>query len=212
MTAPAYSFQLNNYSFHTYSCRCTQRASHLTCYIQQLHTLSMCKGIPYSQLSHRSFTLPIWSSCMTMYLQLHIIIVKYAWPLSVAIQLTNCSLLQLLVFAAYTAIPSYILLHMPTLASYIAIVYHPYCYCYSLPIVQYGYLASLQCCLVFCTQLLYYAYLVFIIAASSYMLLSLHGLLSLHNLLMQLAYGIFCSTYLQLYTLYGLHCHPLCYA
>ena len=57
------------------------------------------------------------------------------------------------------------------------------------PVVYYGYLwstkaipiASLQCCLVFCTQLLYYAYLVFIITAS--MLRSLHCLLSLPMLL-----------------------------
>ena len=27
----------------------------------------MRKGVPYIQLSHRSFILPIWSSCMTMY-------------------------------------------------------------------------------------------------------------------------------------------------
>ena len=56
-------------------------------------------------------------------------------------------------------------------------------------VVYYGYLcstkampiASLQCYLVFCTQLLYYAYVVFIITAS--MLLSLHCLLSLPMLL-----------------------------
>ena len=48
----------------------------------------------------------------------------------------------------------------------IAMVYHPYCYSYMLsysllwlPVVYYIYLASLQCCLVFYTQLLYYAYL-----------------------------------------------------
>ena len=74
------------------------------------------------------------------------------------------------------------------------VVYCGYVYIYLhsllwVPVVYYGYLwstkampiCSLQCCLVFCTQLLYYAYLVFIITAS--MLLSLHCLLSLPILL-----------------------------
>ena len=43
-----------------------------------------------------------------------------------------------------------------------------------LTVVYYGYIpiASLPCCLVFCTQILYYAYLIFIITA--FVLLSLH--------------------------------------
>ena len=78
--------------------------------------------------------------------------------------------------------------------AYLPVVYYCYLYIYLhsllwVPVVYYGYLwstkampiCSLQCCLVFCTQLLYYAYLVFIITAS--MLLSLHCLLSLPILL-----------------------------
>ena len=60
----------------------------------------------------------------------------------------------------------------------------------SLPIVYYSYLASFQCCLVFYTQLLYYAYLVFI--NSLYMLLSQCCLLCLHT------YAIVGSAYLHI--------------
>ena len=59
---------------------------------------------------------------------------------------------------------------------WIPLVYYGYYYtCVTIPI------ASLQCCLVFYTQLLYYAYLLFIITTS--VLLSLHYLLSLPMLL-----------------------------
>ena len=159
--------------------------------------------------------LHITLTCMTTY----ILIATYnsqVWSFSVAIYLTTYGLLQLLifyrlVFCAYIAclrLP-YLGIQLPVVTLFcmlIYITYSPSSFLQSIMAAYYGYIASFQCCLVFFTELLYYAYLIFIITARLNVAQSVLPILSLPMLLSALL------TSSQLYSSSGLHGYPVCYA
>ena len=120
-----------------------------------------------------SYLQPTMATCSLLWL--HVVYYLYVY-LYMYSTMATCSLLWLPVVYYL-----YLYLYMYSTMATCSLLWLPVVYCVYLQSTMTIPITSLQCCQVFCTQLLYYAYLVFIITAS--VLLSLHYLLNLPVLL-----------------------------